>query len=133
MKFLLNPGKKTTIVLCVFLFLTTLLTVYCGIAIHRVTLGILDAIESPQPFPHPDPLISWLNDAYDRRYPAPPGLIKLHGERDRVALTFLAILVPSASMSMILLQLILAPWLFPATRHRQGCMSDRDSSTRHGE
>ena len=116
MKFLFNLKLTTRIVLGVLLLFAALLTWYSGLALYRLTWGLLDLVENPRSFPHADSLILWLNDWFDKRHPLPPGFIKLHGELDRVRWTFLAVFVPSALSSLILLQLVLAPWIFPATR-----------------
>jgi hypothetical protein len=112
-KSLLNLSRSTRIVLCALLVVTTLVAWYSGWGFYRVTCGILDLIENPRAFPHPDQTILWLNDWYDRRYPAEPGYFKIHGEIDRVRLTFLAVFAPSALFALILLQLVLMPWLYP--------------------
>jgi hypothetical protein len=108
-----KQGITMRVVLSVLLVISALLTSYSGWGYHRLTWGILDFAEHQRPVPYPDQLILWLNDWYDRRYPVEPGYFKLHGELDRVRLTFLAVLVPSALASLTLLQLVLAPWLFP--------------------
>jgi hypothetical protein len=79
-------------------------------------VGIFDLMENPRSFPYPDSMIWWLNDWYDKRYPAPPGFINLHGEIDRVRWTFLVVFVPSALASLILLQLVVAPWIYPRSK-----------------
>ncbi len=116
MKFLLNLSSTTRMVLCIVLVLTTVLAWYSGLAVYRLTWGLLDLFENPREFPFPDRLIFWLNDWYERRYPAPPGFFKLHGEIDRVRWTFLAVFVPSALASLILLQLVVAPWIYPRSK-----------------
>jgi hypothetical protein len=108
-----NPSTTTRLVLCLCLVMTTLLAWYSGLAVYRVTWGVLDFIENPRPFPHPDRFILWLNDWYDQRYPVEPGYFKLHGEIDRVRVTFAAVFFPTALASLILLQLIVAPWIYP--------------------
>ena len=113
MKSLFKLGRRTRIVLAVVLIATTLLAWYSGWGLYRVTEGILDLAENPRSFPHPDSLILWLNEWYDRRYPVEPGYFKIHSEIDRVCLTFLGVCASSALASLILFQLVLAPWIYP--------------------
>lgn len=112
-KHLLNLSRRTRIVLAVVLLTTVMLAWYSGWGFYRVTEGILDLAENPRSFPHPDSLILWLNGWYDRRYPVEPGFFKLHGEIDRVRLTFFAVCASSALASLMLFQLVLAPWIYP--------------------
>jgi hypothetical protein len=87
--------------------------VYSGIAIYRIEAQSFHVWMNPQPFPHPDALIRWLNERYERQFPDPaPTGVKLHGELPRVSFTFLCVFVPAALTSLILLTLVLAPWIF---------------------
>jgi len=68
-------------------------------ALHRISPAVLMHDEQwPRLFPYPDTWIRELNDWYDKRYPAPPGTIKLHGELPRVRLTFLICLYSSMTL-----------------------------------
>lgn len=111
MKSLLKLGRTTWMVLCGLLMLTLAVTTYSGMAIYRIEARSLDVWMNPQPFPHPDYLIRWLNDRYENQYPEPITGIKLHGELPRVTRTFLWTFIPAALASLILLPLVLAPWI----------------------
>lgn len=64
-----------------------LLTVAFGWSYYQTSNQILyDAFKDtvPRSFPYPDLWVVQLNDWFEKRYPAPPGVIKLHGELPRV-------------------------------------------------
>ena len=69
---------------------------------ERVSNGTLIAESGSWPlaFPYPDRWLSALNVYFDRRYPVPPGTLKLHGELARVRLTVLAGFVVFATLSI---------------------------------
>ena len=72
-------------------------TSYFCWAWHRVSGSVLVHDDHwPRGNPYPDRWLAELNDWYDRRYPAPPRTIKIHGELDRVRLTVFACIVLSA-------------------------------------
>ena len=52
----------------------------------------------PRPAPYPDNSLMELNDWFDRRYPAPPGTLKIHGELMRVRLTIIGCIAFSLAL-----------------------------------
>lgn len=77
-------------------------TAYLLWAVYRLTARVMIADDAwPRPFPYPDLWLAWLNNYFDRRHPARPGTIKLHGEIARVQLYLLAGAIPFALMTLM--------------------------------
>jgi hypothetical protein len=100
-----RPWRTSGTVLTLFVLLTFaggLGTLSFAWALHRISARVLVHDDAwPRPAPYPDRWLMELNDWYDRRYPAPPNMLKIHGEIGRVQLTLLAGLVPSLLMFLV--------------------------------
>ena len=81
-----------------------LLTTAFGWSYYQTSGQILyDAFEDtfPRSFPYPDLWVVQLNDYFEKRYPAPPGAIKLHSELARVRATIWLGLIFSVIVTLV--------------------------------
>ena len=64
---------------------------YFGWALHRVSREVVmkEAEIWPRPWPYPDWWLGKLERWFDKRYPAPPGMVKIEPEFDAVRITVL--------------------------------------------
>lgn len=93
---------------------------YLAWAWHRISPGTLvdDATAWPRAWPYPDLYLLALNDWYDARYPAAPGIMKMHGELMRVRMTVAGAFATAASVSVIASLVFAWPWIRRVKRGR---------------
>lgn len=102
-------------------------TSYFSWSWHRVSNDVLinDDESWPRPPPYPDQWLWELNDWFDRRYPAPRGYFKLHGELERVRLTVFGCI----ALSLTILGIGLFPFARGYLRRRANAGIVNDSRT----
>ena len=97
--------------LVILFFVGLLLVCYFRWTLHRMSGAVLTRDEQwPRALPYPDTWILELSNWYEKRYPVPPGLIRIHGELRRVRFTVLICLYSSMALCV-------GPALILAVRH----------------